>query len=178
MTLRARVPGRGWGRVEATEVADKLKVKAGKKWLEGKSECQMILINQGAATMPQSRGTAAWQHEIMFCIVYLPCVEFYIPQEIAVAQKLTGLSRQGTWQQHQRKLVSGNHQVKDQAPVTLMEPRSRGGPWSGLLSQEAPRLSEHLVSEWYRHPTGVITNYHHHWTCTQSSCRLACLHIQ
>lgn len=118
----------------------------------------MILVNQGAATMLQTRETAAWQHEIMFCIVYLPFVELYIPQEIAVASKLTGLSRQGTWQQNQRRLVSASSQVKDLAPVTVMEPGSPGGPWPGLLSEApgcqtapAPRLSERLVNEWYWH---------------------------
>lgn len=46
--------------------------------------------------MLQFRETAAWQHEIMFSIVYLQFVEFYIRQEIAVAQMQTSLGRRGT----------------------------------------------------------------------------------
>lgn len=34
----------------------------------------------------------AWQHEVMFCSVYLPFVGFYISQEVAVAQMQTALS--------------------------------------------------------------------------------------
>ena len=56
----------------------------------------MILVNQGAARMLHFRETSAWQHEIMFCIVYLQFVEFYISQEIAVAPMQTALGRRGT----------------------------------------------------------------------------------
>lgn len=144
--------------------------------MEEKSECQMILVNQGAATMLQTRETAAWQHEITFCIVYLPFVELYSPQEIAVASKLTRLSRQGTGQQRQRKLVSASSQVKDPAPVAVMEPGSRGGPWSGLLA-EAPGVR--VSCKWVvLASTGVIIDCHRRWTCTPSSRHWAHLHRQ
>lgn len=129
----------------------------------------MILVNHGAATMLQFREIAAWQHEVMFCIVYLQFVEFYIPQEIAVAQMQTAMGRRGTWQQHQRKLVIKSQQPgkKDQVPVITMRPGSWDRPWSGHLSQ-GPRehwttLASHLVNEWYWCPTSIITDCHHHW---------------
>lgn len=87
-----------------------------------------MLVNHGASTMLQFRETTAWQHEVMFCIVYLQFVEFHIPQEIAVAQMRPALGRWGPGQQLQRKLVSsGNRQAKDQVPLMKQTPEMGQG---------------------------------------------------
>lgn len=132
----------------------------------------MTLVSQGAARMLWFRETAAWQHEIVFCTGYLQFVEFYIPQEIAVAQMQTALSRRGTWQQHQGKLgSSGRSQAKSKclfpqwsrAPDTSCLPGSSVRRPMGICT--GPTLATHLVNEWNQHQTGVISDCHHPWTC-------------